>query len=91
MIIFLNEGSDEKGENAFSFVLILERSAASLSILAGVASLCCSLVVYVKSLKSCMAMLISDVMGADIVHNADIVPLSSYCHESSHRRFSGIS
>lgn len=70
VITFLNGGSKEKGEKAFSFVLILERSDESLSFLAPVASLCCSLVVYVNSLKPCMAMLISDVMGADIVHSA---------------------
>ena len=67
-VILLNVGSEEKGENAFSFVLIFERSDASLSILELVAFLWCLLVAYVRSLKSCT--LTSDVMEADIVHNA---------------------
>ena len=48
LMIFLNQGSEEKGEHLISFVLIFKRSDASLSILASVESLYCSFVVSVR-------------------------------------------
>ena len=67
LTMFLRVGSDVKGEQASSFVRIFSRSDASFLMRASVESLCCALVVKVRFVKSCIAMLYSDVAGADKV------------------------
>lgn len=47
-----------------------QMSKVSFSILEILEYMCCSLLVYASPLKSCMAILYSKLIGADIVHNA---------------------
>ena len=56
LTMFLRVGSDVKGEQDASFVRIFSRSDASLLMRASVKSLCCGLVIHVRSVKSCIAL-----------------------------------
>lgn len=72
--VFLNEGSDKKGEHWQ--VLNWSSSGQTLFILASFKSLWCADVVYGKFVNSCIAVLYSNVMGSRGLWSSDI-PLPS--------------
>ncbi|CAH1794063.1 unnamed protein product [Owenia fusiformis] len=66
--MLLNDCSGKRGFLSTRYFKIHLASVSSLMILVGVASLCCSLVAYVISVSSCIALLISPHAGEERIH-----------------------